>query len=232
MDLLESRGKTWRAYMEDLPGTDGRPGLKTDPTPPPFSQLASLSQAELAALMAQNQEKWAAEAKRDYPYQRKHNPFVSYSRIAENPARMENVVSASQLSADLASGSLAEFSWYTPNMHNCGHDLFPWQTPEGDGRAQRVQNSADFLQRLLGDDPVARFPAKTLIVVTYDESWPYSGPWFIYTVLMGDMIPPGSWSGQPSNHYDLLRTIEDNFGLGTLERHDAAAEPLRFLWRG
>ena len=34
VDLLEAKGVTWKAYMEDLPGTFGRPGKKTDDAPP------------------------------------------------------------------------------------------------------------------------------------------------------------------------------------------------------
>ena len=33
------------------------------------------------------------------------------------------------------------------------------------------------------------------------------------------------------NHYDLLRTIENVLGLGTLGRFDAAAHPVTGVWR-
>jgi len=32
------------------------------------------------------------------------------------------------------------------------------------------------------------------------------------------------------NHYSLLRTVEENFQLGTLNRNDMAADWFRFLW--
>ena len=32
------------------------------------------------------------------------------------------------------------------------------------------------------------------------------------------------------NHYSLLRTTEENFGLGTLGKNDAGVNWFRFLW--
>ena len=41
----------------------------------------------------------------------------------------------------------------------------------------------------------------------------------------------GYVSDQPVTHYDLLRTIEDNFALGTLGQGDAAAAAITDVWR-
>jgi hypothetical protein len=34
---------------------------------------------------------------------------------------------------------------------------------------------------------------------------------------------------EPYNHYSLLRSIEDNWSLGSLRRNDATARPYWFL---
>jgi hypothetical protein len=49
-------------------------------------------------------------------------------------------------------------------------------------------------------------------------------------VLLGDMITPGTTCDLPLNHYSLIRTIERNFGLGSLAKNDAAANWIRPLW--
>ncbi|MDJ0628961.1 MAG: alkaline phosphatase family protein [Rhodobacter sp.] len=96
---------------------------------------------------------------------------------------------------------------------------------------------------LLIADPAAawaasRVPPGTLIVVTFDEAdydaagydTAYDGPNQIYTVLLGDMIEPGSTCDLPLNHYGLMRTVERNFDLGTLGKNDATANWVRPLW--
>jgi hypothetical protein len=68
-----------------------------------------------------------------------------------------------------------------------------------------------------------------LIVVTFDEAYPYHDPYEIYSLLIGDMLPAGTVRTEPYNHYSLLRSIEVNFGLGSLKRNDAVATPYWFL---
>ncbi len=79
------------------------------------------------------------------------------------------------------------------------------------------------------------------MVVTFDEadfiaSWDagqpstYDGPNQVYTVLLGDQIEPGVEADEGYNHYSLIRTIEENFGLGSLHKNDAEANWHQFLW--
>ena len=84
----------------------------------------------------------------------------------------------------------------------------------------------------------SNIPKGTLIVVTFDEAdynavgydTMYDGPNQIYTVLLGDMIKPGTVIDTPYNHYNLIRTVEENFGLGSLNKNDFGANWFRFLW--
>jgi len=81
-------------------------------------------------------------------------------------------------------------------------------------------------------------PSGTLVVVTFDEAdydangydTNYDGPNQIYTVLLGDMIAPGTEISVPHNHYSLMKTVEVNFGLGSLNKNDRGANWLRALW--
>lgn len=81
-------------------------------------------------------------------------------------------------------------------------------------------------------------PKGTLLVVTFDEAdydangydTNYDGPNQIYTVLLGDMIKPGTVIDTPYNHYNLIRTVQENFQLDSLKKNDYGANWFRFLW--
>ncbi|MDH7447492.1 alkaline phosphatase family protein [Aquimarina sp. 2201CG14-23] len=81
-------------------------------------------------------------------------------------------------------------------------------------------------------------PKGTLIVITFDEAdfnavgydTNYDGPNQIYTVLLGDMITPGTVISTPYNHYNLIRTVQENFQLESLYKNDYGANWFRFLW--
>ncbi|ARV05277.1 hypothetical protein BTO04_00580 [Polaribacter sp. SA4-10] len=81
-------------------------------------------------------------------------------------------------------------------------------------------------------------PKGTLIVVTFDEAdydaigydTSYDGPNQVYTVLLGDMIEPGTIISTPYNHYNLIKTVEENYQLGSLNKNDHGANWFRFLW--
>jgi acid phosphatase len=99
VDLLESKGVSWKAYMEDLP-EDNKPVAKSG------------------------------------LYYRKHNPFVSFNNIRNDPTRLSRVVNAQRLKDDLSADNIAQFCWYTPNIQNDGH------TPPGIGPGDFSQSVA------------------------------------------------------------------------------------------
>lgn len=143
-------------------------------------------------------------------YKRKHNPFISFDNIRNNPTRCKNIVDSAELSKDLAAGTVPQYSFYTPNMNNNGHDT-----------------GLDFTASWLYDTflPTYLIPfnntGNALLVVTFDEGVPANNR--IFTVLIGSMIPQGYIDSTSYTHYSLLRLIEDNFELGSLNRHDATA---------
>ncbi len=54
-------------------------------------------------------------------YQSKHNPFVLFTDIRDNPARLANIKPYSQFASDLASNHVADFVWITPDQCNDMH---------------------------------------------------------------------------------------------------------------
>ncbi len=208
VDLMENQKITWRSYAEDITEAYKRDTVALFPEIPP-----------------------------DYGYfARKHVPFLSFPNIVRNPARMDDIVDGVQFEKDLADNTLPNYSWYTPNLINDGHTLTEEQAAEVKadptldiGHKINIQNIAQFLEQFLGPDPIAKFPPETLIVITFDEAYPYYDPYEIYTLLIGDMLEAGTTRTEAYNHYSLLRSVEVNFGLGSLKRNDAVASPYWFL---
>ena len=58
-------------------------------------------------------------------YVRKHDPFLMYPDVYNNPARADNVVPLTQLSTDLSSGKVPQFVWVSPNICNDMHGGAP-----------------------------------------------------------------------------------------------------------
>lgn len=222
VDLLENQNLSWKCYAEDLPpDADYKDKLQFDLSKSPDENLKNVpSDSDL------------------FPYARKHVPFLSFPSIVSNPKRLAKIVNADEFEKDLyatPASKLPHFSFYVPNLlhdgHNVTEELYRPAANNIDlgSDTANLDNMADFLKELLGDDPVSKFPPETLIVLTFDEAYPYPFGYGIYTLLLGDFLQAGTINTEPVNHYTLLRSIEDNFGLGSLNRHDAMARPYWFL---
>jgi hypothetical protein len=155
-------------------------------------------------------------------YVEKHNPFIHFDDIRNNPARCNKIVPYTQLTADLP--ALPNFVWITPNMCDDMHDVCSPDLSEvrlGDNwlsaEVPRIQNSVS-----------CAAPQRCLIVVTFDEGDfgldpPEDNHVFTVFVKPGPRPPD---SNALYNHYSLLRTIEASWGLATLTANDAAATPM------
>ena len=165
-------------------------------------------------------------------YERKHNPFVSYKDVQNNPARMANVVDFSQLTSDINGGAPPEYVWISPDQ--C-HDMH--------GRAADATDPCAFanVQELIaaGDaflrDTVSKIMhsaawahGNSTIVVTWDESdFPFNdvsgccdavpGGGHVVTLVISQSAPGAQTSNVAYNHYSLLSTVEHGWGLGCLK---------------
>jgi len=213
VDLLEAKGLTWKAYAENIQSVDiNQPPspLFQPPEDPVYPPIGPQPSPESSPLFA-----------------RRHVPFLSYPSVVTNPQRVANIVNAqAEFESDLAAGQLPHYTWYSPNLVNNGHSI-----QESDGTlikappsAKNIDDIATFLQGFLGPDPLTKFPPRTLIAITFDESFPYSD-YGIYTLLIGDQLEAASSRIEPYGHYSLLRSVEDNFGIG----NDFTATPYWFL---
>lgn len=154
-------------------------------------------------------------------YARKHVPFMSFKAIQTDPDACRNIVPGEQFSVDWKSRAIPEYAFYTPDLSHDAHD-----SPLSDVAVWLK----DFLTPLLAD---ADFMRETLTVLTFDESREQSahGDNHIYTLFLGQMVEPGKIDANSYNHYNVLRTIEDNFGLCPMSDGDGNARPIRKVWR-
>ena len=141
-----------------------------------------------------------------------------------DPESCARIVSASEFDWDYAAGQLPTYMFYSPDLDNDGHD--PILSPET-GLKKAAVWLHGFLDPLLADPDFLR---RTLIVVTFDESRSDGRRNHIFTLLLGGGVVPGE-SSLPYDHFDVLRTIEWNFGLQALAGGDGAAHVIAEAWQ-
>jgi hypothetical protein len=146
---------------------------------------------------------------READYARKHNPWVDFPAL---PASVNQPYSA--LPADFA--DLPTVSFVVPNLCNDMHDC---GVAAGDTwAAAHLPDYVTWAQQ-----------HNSLLVITFDED-NGSRANTIATLLVGPMVAVGS-SAQRIDHYNVLRTLEDMYGLAPLGEA-AAADPLTSVWTG
>jgi phospholipase C len=148
VDQFEAAGISWKAYMQGLP-YPGFKGNAADFTAKPHSADNAL-------------------------YLLKHDPFMMYPDVANNPARAKNVVPLDQLATDLKSGDVAQFSWITPNicndMHGMSGPACPYPSSGVGPNAQQFRMADSFLKywisRIMAS---SAWTGDSTIFVTWDE---------------------------------------------------------------
>jgi phosphatidylinositol-3-phosphatase len=143
-------------------------------------------------------------------YARKHSPWTDFSTV---PAAAN--LPLSSMPTDYA--SLPTLSFEIPNL--C-HDMHDCSIAQGD----------DWLRRNI--DGYARWARthNSLLIVTFDESESsHDRDNHIATLAVGERVTPGPLTMR-TDHYGLLRTIQDLYGLPPLG-HSAQAASIPGLWR-
>ncbi len=130
-------------------------------------------------------------------YAQRHNPFIYFDTIRLRPERCAN------LQPYDPAGPLADFTWITPNLCNDMHDC-PIST--GDAWLQ------DVVSGILAQ-PEFQADGSGVLFITFDEGF---GQNRVATLVVGPLVKPGYQSSVSQNHYSLLRTIEESWGLPLL----------------
>ena len=107
-------------------------------------------------------------------YVRKHDPFLMYPDVYNNPARAGNVVPLTQLSTDLSTGNVPQFVWITPNICNDMHGgasscPFP-NSPTDALQAALYKDGDTFLRTWVGLITHSKaWTGHSAIFITWDE---------------------------------------------------------------
>ena len=204
---LKDAGKTWKGYMEDMGTACRHPALGT------------VDDTQKARVGDQ--------------YAARHNPFVYFAGITGSPDCATNDVDLTALTTDLASASTTpNLSMITPNLCHDGHD-----SPCVDGQPGGLAGADEWLKKwvpAITSSPA--FKQDGVLVITFDESdGPQSdasaccgegpgpnaalpgitgmGGGRVGALVLSPFTKGGTWSTTPYNHYSLLASIEDTFGL-------------------
>jgi hypothetical protein len=217
-DQLAAKGRTWKAYQEDIANS---------PTLPKTCRHPAIGETDISVI----------PTKTDM-YATRHNPFVYFHSIIDSPACNKTVVGLDALSADLASvATTPNLSYITPNVCNDGHD-----EPCKDGRPGGLTSADDFLHTWMPKILASpAYQAGGMLVITFDEAEsggddddssaccatppsPNSGqPGIrgpgggrIGALVLSQLTKPGTTNATPYNHYALLCSMEDLFGVSRL----------------
>lgn len=228
-DQLIAKHKSWKGYMEDLGNTAtretapcGQPafaGVAIDPS------LGGLDDTQAATAADQ--------------YAARHNPFVYFHSLLDSrgvrgdgtPKKSpcaKHVVGLRALERDLATNHVANWNFITPNLCDDGHDS-PCRGPGAEGTnpgAGGLTSANAFLAKVVPAIQASKaYRDGGLIVITFDEGTSdeaccgegafSTGGGRVGVVLLGPHVHPHV-STCTYNHFALLRTWEDAFGLGTL----------------
>ncbi len=207
---LETAGLTWKGYYQSIPAPGADVTVGYDPaTDGPNAPLA---------------------------YASKHSGFLNFVSVQRDPARAHHLVGFEMLRRDLASGNAPNFGLIVPNlcddMHgmpadaygvpaDCAHENLSGLIRRGDAMVGRIVE-------MIIASPVWRSKENVAIVLTFDEDDSHGrdgccgvtpaapsnfGGGHIATIVVTNHGPREVTDPTPYNHYSLLRTIEDAFGI-------------------
>lgn len=155
------------------------------------------------------------------PYVVHHNPFVYYDDVRTSSRCKSDDVPYTQFSTDLKSTTtLPNYVWITPNVND---DMHNGTVQQGDTwlsqQVPLILKSPAFTQQ------------HSLLVITWDEGLK-TGSNTVLTIFAGYGVKTGYVSSVSYNHYSLLRTEEDAWGLSPIASGDKGASPMTDLLSG
>lgn len=230
-DQLTAHHLTWRAYFENLPAPGSLAVNAGDPA-------------------------WYNGKRATALYASKHSGFTNFESAQKDPARADHWVGFDHLDQDLNAGRLPNFAFIVPNQCNEMHGLHVPAAP-ADCQSVPVGPLIRRGDRVVGDlvarlmqTPAWKGAGNMAIVVTFDEGSPGSregccsvtpgaqsnyGGGHIPTLVITNHGPRQAADPTPYNHYSLLRTIEDVFGiaehLGRAADTAGGVQAMGPLWR-
>jgi hypothetical protein len=151
-------------------------------------------------------------------YAKKHDPFLYFSDVADSRARRDRVVPFTRLSDDLRRHRLPDFSLVIPNLCDDMHDC-----PVATGDAWLKAHIVPLLH--------SRQLRRGVVFVVFDEGKSdIGGGGDIEALALGPTVRRSSRFSKGTNHYGLLRTIEDAWKLPRLG-FSRTRTPIEGIWQ-
>ena len=211
-DQLKAAGLTWKGYYESLPAPGSLAYIASDP-------------------------KFDTGTRQTALYASKHSGFINFASVQNDPDRAGHIVGFDQFDADVAADRLPAFALVVPNQCTEMHGLVGAGVPDDcqsrnvSGLIRRGDAVVGKLIERLQATKAWRSRRNMAIVITFDEgsggdragccgvtpgALSNYGGGHIPTIVITNHGPRGLADDTPYNHYSLLRTLEDAFGV---ERH-------------
>ena len=217
-DQLESADLSWRGYMQHMARGEPESCRHPEINGPDDTQ----------------------EAEPGDQYAARHNPFVYFHSIIDEPTCARFDIDMKKMWDDLERpASTPEFGFITLNLCQDGHDE-PCVNGQPGGLVQINRSLKRIVPRILHSPG---YRDRGMLLITFDEAeqegedgdasaccnempgpntpnagGPIPGPGGgrIGMVALSECIRPGRRIDQPFNHYSFLRSVEDFFGLDHL----------------
>jgi hypothetical protein len=213
-DQMDQAHLTWHGYFEDMGNI-------------PTREAKTCGHVPIGAVDITN------DAVPTDEYAARHNPFVWFHSITDWSTCQRNVVSWQNLYTDLSSvATTPNYVFIVPNTCHDGHDA-PCVTGEPGGLIDVNRTLKVLIPQILASPA---YKQDGLLIITTDEGelnngadaccnempgpnealpggyGPGGGQ--IGAVLISRFIKPGTVSTTPYNHYSMLKTVEDLYGMG------------------
>jgi hypothetical protein len=206
-DQLTSAGLRWRGYVEDL--ANGSPPVRSCRHP------------------TSGQPDETQHARAGDGYATRHNPFVYFHSLLDLGDCASDDVALTQLSEDLAAeAKTPNYSFIVPNLCHDGTEATCVDGSPG-GLAAADAFLAAWVPKILASPAYIK---DGLLVITFSDApasdtsgccaspaaGAVTGGGRVGTLLLSRFATAGADSTTPYNHYSLLRSVEDVFGLSHL----------------
>jgi hypothetical protein len=194
MSQIDGAGLTWKGYFQGMP----YPGYRGYCFPVKCNGIPDS----------------------DTQYVAKHNGIVNFKNM-QTPSELAKMSPYSQLASDLSSGKVPNLSYIVPDECHDMHGAPPWCVDSG-----KPSSPEEIPLVATGD----AFAGKTVEAITSSSVWKSGNNAIVVTFDEGNFAtdtvptivitskgPRGVTDNASYNHYSLLASIEQAFGLGCLQ---------------
>jgi phospholipase C len=223
-DQLDAAHVTWKSYM--------------DGTPTPCFHGPYSSQPP--AVLAPDPYQGDSQTPPAKDYADRHNPFIYYPDFIGNHARcVAHQRPYTELSGDLVNNRLPAFSFITPDTCHDGHD-----DPCSSGSPGGLVSADTWLQQNVPALLSYLATHNGLLIINFDEDGITGGTegrlcpkcaggglgGRTGALFLSPRLKQGGVGSTPNDHFSLLRTIEDSFGISEHLNLAERARPMKDIF--